>query len=492
VVTLEKAIVEYLRLTHPPLIKSKPHLPLIFSSAAISLASRMWVDGTAPSPWPGVYYIALIGEPGTMKSEFVNSYLKLIDPNVIKEIARGSPEAVVIDLADKRHGYLWYDELGDVAKRLNGYLGPLIPFFNAAYYLRNVSQARTKKENSIFIPAGDYFIHAYFCGTPEDWEAIKEFAAGGFVRRTLVIPVEGEPPYFKRDHDDPNIRNYISMLRSRIKRILRVLASFDVEVKLPNYPKLGEELKSTVTSRNKREDRENKIMIHEYTQKIIAARILGNLITFDVADDVSGIGVMELLNIIERNAVLMGVKVLVEHADRERAIIKIIVPEEVNNKEAPLEKFLPPHYEYLTFRQLVETIKVGVEAPSGDIAKNIKKIDNWLAGGGPVVVKRRTFIRKILSLRTAGEYKPVMELLLDGGYIKEVDHIDKGRNVRYVILDPKAKICANCTHFRSEECPLLKGVYDLKKRMLASPPWKPACEKFKLEWEPEPEEVDKG
>ena len=61
--------------------------------------------------------------------------------------------------------------------------------------------------------------------------------------------------------------------------------------------------------------------------------------------------------------------------------------------------------------------------------------------------------------------------------------------MQYIVLDPKAKICANCIHFRSEKCPLLKDVYDLKKRMLVVPPWKKPCEKFELEEEPEPEEV---
>ena len=480
--TLEKAIVEYLRLSHPPLVRNHPHLPLIFSSAAISLASRLWVDGTGTEPWPGTFYIALIGEPGTMKSAFVNSYTKLFDPSVIKEIARGSPEAVVIDLDEKRHGYLWYDELADITKRLNSYLGPLIPTFNAAYYLRNISQARTKKEKSVFIPAGDYFLHIYFCGTPEDWEAMKEFAAGGFVRRTLVIPVEGEPPYFERDYDDPSIRNYISILRSKIKHILRTLTRFDVEIKLPDYPRLGKELKEIVTSRDKREDRENKIMIHEYTQKIIAARVLGNLITFDITDDITKIGVPELVNIMERNSIHLGVDIRVEHVDKDQAVVRIIVPKESGeSSNETLDMFLPPHYEYLTFRFLIETIKVGVDAPTSTIAKNVKKIENWLKGGGPVVVSRRQFIREVLSLREVWEYEPTIKLLVDGGYIKPVDYIRRGRTIPYIVLDTKAKICANCLHFRKkDECPMIDDLMDPREIVLATPPWRPACKKFEL------------
>ena len=485
--TLEKAIIEYLRLSRPAFTSNHPHVPLIFSSAAISLASRMWVDGTGAEPWPGVYYIALIGPPGSMKSGFVRAYLKLFDPSVIKQLARGSPEAVVIDLDEKRHGYLWYDELSEITERLNSYLGPLIPTLNAAYYLVTISQARTKKENSVFIPMGEYFMHVYFCGTPGDWGTMEKFASGGFVRRTLVIPVSGEPPFFKKDHRDPSIRDHIWKLRSRIRHILRVLTSFDVEVVLPDYPELGEELKRCPI------DIEKKIMVHEYTQKIIAARILGNLITFDLTEDITKVGVRELVRVIERNSIRVGVDVRVDHVASDSAILKIFVPEDVGaeNQDGTLDAFLPPHYEYLTFKQLLETIRPVSSAPTPELTKNLERINNWIKSSGKVVVSRTKFVQEIFNSNNVNAYKPTIEALIDAGYIKAVDYIYRGRTVQYIVLDPKAKICANCARFRTEECPLLKDVIDPRERVLVVPPWKSACEKFELEEVLEPEEVDK-
>jgi len=483
--TLEKAIIEYLRLSRPAFTSNHPHVPLIFSSAAISLASRMWVDGTGAEPWPGVYYIALIGPPGSMKSGFVRAYLKLFDPSVIKQLARGSPEAVVIDLDEKRHGYLWYDELSEITERLNSYLGPLIPTLNAAYYLVTISQARTKKENSVFIPMGEYFMHVYFCGTPGDWGTMEKFASGGFVRRTLVIPVSGEPPFFKKDHRDPSIRDHILKLRSRIRHILRVLTSFDVEVILPDYPELGEELKRCPI------DIEKKIMVHEYTQKIIAARILGNLITFDLTEDITKVGVRELVRVIERNSIRVGVDVRVDHVASDSAILKIFVPEDVGaeNQDGTLDAFLPPHYEYLTFKQLLETIKPVSSAPTPELTKNLERINNWIKSSGKVVVSRTKFVQEIFNSNNVNAYKPTIEALIDAGYIKAVDYIYRGRTVQYIVLDPKAKVCANCIHFRTDECPLLKDVIDPRERVLVVPPWKSACEKFELEEVLEPEEV---
>jgi len=483
--TLEKAIIEYLRLSRPAFVSNHPHVPLIFSSAAISLASKMWVDGTGAEPWPGTFYIALVGPPGSMKSAFVRAYLKLFDPSAIREIDRGSPEAVVIDLDEKRHGYLWYDELSEITERLNSYLGPLIPTLNAAYYLVGISQARTKKEKSVYIPMGEYFMHVYFCGTPGDWGTMERFAAGGFVRRTLVIPVSGEPPFFERDHKDVGIRDHVWRLRSRIKHILRVLTSFDVEVILPDYPELGKELKKCPI------DIEKKIMVHEYTQKIIAARILGNLITFDLERDITKVGVKELVEIIERNSNRVGVDVRVDHVASDSAILKIFVPEDVGakNQDETLDAFLPPHYEYLTFKQLLETIRPVSSAPTIELIKNLERINSWIESSGKVVVSRTKFVQEIFNSNNINAYKPTIEALIDAGYIKAVDYVYKGRSVQYIVLDPKAKICANCIHFRSEKCPLLKSVYDLKKRMLMVPPWKKPCEKFELEEEPEPEEV---
>ena len=50
---------------------------------------------------------------------------------------------------------------------------------------------------------------------------------------------------------------------------------------------------------------------------------------------------------------------------------------------------------------------------------------------------------------------------------------------KYVVLDTKARICANCVHYRNpQECPLLEGVFDFKEAAAKVPPWRAACEKF--------------
>ena len=91
----------------------------------------------------------------------------------------------------------------------------------------------------------------------------------------------------------------------------------------------------------------------------------------------------------------------------------------------------------------------------------------------------KRFAREILHTATPQYYKDVLTILQDAGFIRIVEYPYKGRMAKYVVLDTKARICANCAHYRNpQECPLLKGVFDFKEAAAKVPPWKPACEKF--------------
>ena len=474
--TLEKAITEYLRLSRLSFCNSNPNVPVIFSAAAVALASRMWIDGS--DYWPGTFYIALIGTPGTGKTTFVEKFLLLFSGTGIHNIPTGSPEAMVIDLNEKRHAYIFFDELSRLSRNMDGYMAPFLPTLNMAYYLGEIGQLRTDKKKSVVIPAGSYFLHVYFTGLKDDWATIERKAPGGFVRRTLVIPVVGEIPFFRKDHKDPHVRNYISQLAARIRHILKLLTKLDLEVVLPEFPHLGDELSKANL------DPEKKIMVHEYTQKILAGRVVANLITFDIGEDFTQLDLNELLHRMEKNGEKMNIEVKVVESTQESVIVKVYVPEvenpdEDSSKEIPLDGFLPPHYEVATFRQLMEAVKPRLSAPDQITLKNIERIENWLRGGGDVVISITKFGREILHTGNPTYYQAVLDVLERTGYIRIVDYAYKGRPAQYVVLDPKARICANCAHYRDpKECPLLKDVFDFKEAATKVPPWRSACEKF--------------
>jgi len=483
--TLEKAVMEYLRLSRAAFCKYNPNVPIIFSSAAVALASRMWVDGS--DYWPGTFYIALVGEPGTMKTRFIETYLSLFS-GVIPGIPAGSPEAMVQALGSNRHTYIWFDEVGRLSRNIDSYMATLFPILNIAYYLGEIGQIRTKKEKSVVIPAGEYFLHAYFAGTPKDWGIIERRASDGFVRRTLVLPVTGEVPYYKRDHKNPLIREHIARLRMYIRHILKLLTKLDVDVVLPEYPHLEPILTKLVL------DREKRILIHEYSQKIFAARILGNLITFSIDEDLNQVDVNEIIHRMIGNGEKIGVKVDVVENNPEFVRLQVIVPETIGgSKGVTLEDYLPPHYEVVTLKMLIRATSPPISAPTPELAENLERIRNWLNSGGSVVVSKTKFVQEIFNSNNVNAYKATIEALADAGYIKLVDYIYRGRTVQYVVLDPKARICANCSKYRTSECPRIAHLFKeyrtdfdtlTKMVMKETPPWGEPCEEFEL-FEPE-------
>ena len=445
------------------------------------------MEGSSPEPMPGTFFIALLGDPGTGKTQFVDAYLKLFTHTNIAPLDVGTPEAVVMNLDENINNgrpicYLFFDEIDRLAKNIKGYMAHLLPTLNLMYYLNRIGQKRTKKERSVVIPAESYFIHVYFTGVHSSWQTIKEEASRGFVRRTLTINVGGEPPYFVKDPElrDRAVRIYREKLRHQLQLLMRALTQLSITVSLPEFPSLEEKIRKSNLSREKRR------MVSEYTQKLVAAQVVSNLIPFDITADYSEVKPQSIISTMKSTGEKFGVKVIVEDDTRVPILVRVDVPD-ADSKN--LLEFLPPHFETSTFNIILKVTESESGAPDVIIAENIEKIKDWLDKGGNVVISWTDFGRNILHTGKPQNYQPVIQMLSDFGYIRTVDHIYRGKSVRYVVLDPKAKICANCIHFRSEECPLLKDVYDLKEKMLKVPPWAKPCEKFELEEEPEPEGV---
>jgi len=483
--TLEQGIREYLVLRRPQFCKANPHVPMILSAAAVSLASRMWVDGT--DLIPSVWYIALVGPPRTGKSAILRTMTRLFDRTGVHKIATGSPEAMLKDIEAKRHGYIRFDELGYLVKLLNSYMGPLVNILNSAYYLEELSQTRVDNKKSVIVPAEDYFIHVYMSGVPDDWAMLERKATGGFVRRTLVIPVRGHIPFFIKAHKDKAVLNYIAQLKSRIARILDAMRYLELTVYLPEFPELGEVLEKTQL------DLEKKSMVEEYFYKLLAGRIVANLITFDPSEDPSVFDTNEIVHRMLKNAERLGVEVEVLSSTSTKVTIDITLPEQEPidtnvSKTMRLDGFMPPHFTSLTFNQLLETVKPQEVAPDSITLKNVELIRNWLDSGGPAVVTKSTFIKRILHTTNPTYYKAVLEVLEDAGYIKTVNYPKGRRMVQYIVLDPKARVCANCLYFRDpEKCPRLRGAIDEEDIIRAVPPWSAPCEKFRLADEEEEE-----
>lgn len=475
--SLERAIVEYFKLSRPQFCQNNPFHPVVFSASAVSLASRMWLDGT--DLIPATWFIALIGEPRSGKTGFYRRYFQLFSGTGIEEIPIGSPEAMLKDIKAIKHGYIYYDEVAHLAKLMDSYMGTLPTHLNKAYYLDTLSQTRTNDKNSVVIPEGSYFIHVYFGGTPGDWASIERKAPGGFVRRTLVLPTRGEIPFFRKAIRDRTLLERISLLRRHIRHILSEIRALDLTVVLPEYPDLAEALEKSFI------DKEKKSMVEEYLYKLLAGRIVANLITFDVNSKPESYQLNEIVHAMLSNAKKIGVHAEVLNSTSTRVEMIVGVPEpgerESGPQDATLDEFMPPNFHWITFKSLMSTIQSKISAPDDVVLKNAERIQQWIESGGSVIVSTRQFVQKILHTTNPQVYKPLMELLVDGGYIRVVEGMYRGRVAKYVVLDTQARICANCRYFHNpKECPRLKGVVDIRAVNKLVQPWDKACDKFEL------------
>jgi len=487
--TLEQAMVRYFQLSRREFARNNPGVLPVFSSAAVALATQMWVDGIDMNP--ATFYIALIGEPRTGKSSFLRHYFRLFRGTVIEDIPIGSPEAMLKAIDSIKHGYVWYDEVAHLAKLIDSYMGTLPTILNKAYYLDVLSQVRVDLKKSVVVPAESYFIHVYFAGTPSDWSQIERKAAGGFIRRTLVINVRGIIPFFKKRVLTPEEERERAKLYNAVREILELLTYLRVTVYLPEFPKLAELLEKEQI------DNEKKSMIEEYFYKVYGARVLANLITFDINDDPQAWTVNDILSSIVNNAKKRGIKVELSTSAKPPFEVVIHVPElndaaEDNAPLVTLDDFLRTASPYTTYKMLVDTVKPYAAAPDSVTIRNVERIKQWLESGGAPVVSMKKFAREILHTGSPQYYQMVLQILEEAGYIRMVEFYYRGRPAKYVILDTNAKICANCVYYRDlEHCPRLRGFESIEEAKHAVPPWEVPCEKFRLAEEDE-EVKDRG
>jgi hypothetical protein len=476
-VSLERAIVAYLKLSRSQFCENNPTLPHIFAAAGTALVTRMWVEGI--DYVPATFYIALIGEPRAGKSAFIRTYLRLFDGTDVGNVPVGSPEAMLKAINDVRHGYVWYDEVSHLAKLLDSYMGTLPSILNRAYYLDELAQVRMNKQKSVVVPAESYFIHVYFAGTPADWQLVEKKAVGGFIRRTLVIPVRGIIPFFSAKRPSREDRELAYGFLRWIRHIYKLLTLTRFTVYLPQFQKFGDVLQK------EQMDNEKKSMVEEYLYKILAGRVVNNLITFDLAKSPDELILNDILYTMRDNAEAQGIRV--EFGDPSRPPVEVVVDatgidEEVGDPPAEkITSYIPPRFAYMTLKLLLNTVRSQQLAPDEITTKNVERIQRWLESGGSTVVSKRTFVRDILVLRKASEYEPVLQILQDTGHIRVVDWVYKNRKVQYVVLNPREKICANCAYFMDlNKCPKLKGVLVQEDVYGMIKPWESACDKFEL------------
>jgi len=479
-ITLEKAITEYLKLSSPEFCNNNPEFPLIFSSSAVALASRLAV-WKGIKYLPGVFYIAVVGPVRSGKTDFVRTFLRTFGDCEIREIPTGSPQSMLYSIKEMQHGYVWYDEVKDLALKLDSYMGTLPHILNMAYYLDSLSHTRTKKEASIYIPAGSYFIHAYFTGTTSDWALIERKLGGtGFLRRTLVLHTKGIIPFYVDEGPGSGYERKRARMLALAKKGLRALSKLEVTVKITGMKSFESRLMREPISLEKMS------MIEEYHYKMLAARLLANLTTLDLIDA----GKEELSETtiwyrIKENARKYGIPFegnpgtdLVLTYDVSKPLTEDTADVIKNSGELSIDLFIPPNFALSTYNLLMQSIKKLPSAPDEEsIQKTLNNIREWLTAGKEPVVSMRTFLRELLSPKNPQSVESMISYLEAMGAVNVGKWVYRGRESVYVILDTKRRICGNCVHYLAD-CPRIVNLVDYKERISAVDPRSEACDMF--------------
>ncbi|MBO8161778.1 MAG: hypothetical protein H0Z24_09115 [Thermosipho sp. (in: Bacteria)] len=447
-ISLSEMIREYFELSQPAFASRNQHVIDLTSAFLPLLASRAWINrGTLI---PATFFIALTGYPRSGKTAFLKN-LRRVLPSSISRIPIGSPEFIVQEIGARRHGILIYDEISQLEKLLSRYMDTFMPILNSMYYLYDLDLGRRDEKKSVFVPAEDYFVDVIFSGTPEDWESIILKAVGGFVRRILRVHVHGRIPLFEEDEIDMELERKRALLQSKIRAVLDALTHVNLIVVLRGLKHYAELVESRVR------DPEKQSMIEEYAYKYLAGKLLSYLIT--VEEDVSAdeIDTDYILSALERNITnLRNVDITIYNSNAD--IIDVDITYFVV-RDQTLDRFLPPNFADAVLNTLISIVTDEMSAPSDVVLKNAQKIRQFVDETHEIVVTYRTFVRDILKLRSAYEYKQLVELLEDAGYIRIYDN-PRGRG-KLVVLDTRVPICANCAFFmNAERCPRLDGILD--------------------------------
>lgn len=459
---------EYFRIVQPAFSENNPRVIDLTSAFLPLLASKAWINRGVEIP--ATFFVSLIGHPRSGKTGFLRNLTKLL-PEGISRIPIGSPEFIVQMIDERRHGIIIYDELSQLAKLVSRYMDTFMPLLNNMYYLSHLDMGRRDNKKSVFIPAEEYFVDVIFSGTQNDWEELVLKAVGGFSRRILRVNVHGRIPLFTEDGLNIETERKRYELMKRIQAILKALSHVNLKIIIRGLGNYASIVETAI------QDPEKQSLVEEYSYKYLAGKLLAHLLTVDKSVKPEDIDTNYILRIIEENAKnTSNIDVTIYNPTSTSVDVDIFYQ---NPEDPSLDSFLPPNFTHIVVKTLIGMVSEELVAPGDVVLKTAQKIKDYVEQTGDYYVTMRRFIREILKLRNAMEYKPLIELLEDGGYIRIFNN--PSRNGKLVILNTTANICGNCAFFGSvEHCPKIYGVQDklLLKRL--SNPLAESCTKFIL------------
>jgi len=374
----------------------------------INIANRAYIH--LPQPMPANMFIVLKGRPAAGKSTLLQAVNLVIDPTWIDVIPTGSAEAIEQEILLRRFGYLFWDEMGELASKSSEYLERVKYVLNRAYYLARITRSKTTKK-TIDIPANSYYLNAVLAGLPEDWVKIEKKFLGGFERRFLPISVRRARRPFEFNEPTEEAKKHLEWMWNYINERKDKV----VLVKVPDLSFMREKVEEV--------DDKYSTLVEEY------------LLKFTVAYSLDKSGVLSNYQQLSQgiyNSLIVN---------DSRGVLLIDVDSDRKNTPSPSRFQLTIN---ALFDRMIEDIIRKIEVSDSHLYLILQRIHEYLHGGNPPILRKWHFMRDVLKITNAQYFSYVVKALVESGHIRIIRQSERSQ---WVVLDPQARCCCNCIHW---------------------------------------------
>ena len=458
----------FVELTAPDVYKNNRFAARAVGCGVLNTATRAYIY--ASNSLPGNFYTAILGKPSSGKTSLMRCAMATIaiDERLAGEkchvsiIPKSTPEALMETLAEESVGILFWDEAEEVYKKSRSYMDTLSNLLNQLYDLGPITLQRTTKPK-ISIPMRSYYFSAYATCLPSQWKAIEAAFAGGFERRWLTLNLKGKLPLLEL----PPPRGEAAEVLAQLQRMVLWAKDKAFVVKGLGLGKYEKEIERRVSDENKQR------AVAHYFLKLMAAEIV-NIVAAQLyrktgaatpshlshashaSQELSQHITAVFVTVCDSICDSMGQLVTCDRVKGHNLKYYLI---DLSHKACDSDETICDKLtseliaKYGILDNVIRNVTGVMQVEEPEMAQLVERIEA-LRDGGRTVMNMRDFVVEVVGTRNAQWYRPRLVALEEAGHIRT---LVLGRR-KFVILDPKARICGNCRKFATDECPIMKGM----------------------------------
>jgi hypothetical protein len=452
----------FVELAAPDVYKNNRFEARAVGCGVLNTATRAYIY--ASRSLPGNFYTAILGKPSSGKTSLMHCAMATIAINEkvtgekchVSIIPKSTPEALMETLAEESVGILFWDEVEEVYKKSRSYMDTLSNLLNQLYDLGPITFHRATKPK-IDIPTRSYYFSVYATCLPSQWKAIEAAFAGGFERRWLTLNLKGKLPLL----EFPPPRGEAAEILAQLQRMILWAKDKAFVVKGLGLGKYEKEIERRVSDENKQ-----RAAAH-YFLKLMAAEIV-NVIATQLYKKSAAITPSQLSQELSQYVAAVSVTVCDSIYDSMGQLVTCdrvkghnlkyylidLSHKACDSDETICDKLTSELIaKYGILDNVIRNVAGVAQVEEPEMAQLVERIEA-LVERGRIVMSVRDFVVEVVRTRNAQWYRPRVIALEEAGRIRT---LALGRR-KFVILDPKARICGNCRKFATDECPIMRGM----------------------------------